>query len=117
MGVAVRRYIDILIIIITFPYSACIRSFFGSSIPTSLFIFFLFFFVLWYNNRRSCTRPYVPVYTATATPRVIPRIYCVCALVGGAISIRDPYIFAISRVCANESHAVFHRPVVCTVKT
>ena len=36
MGVVVRRYmyIDILIIIITFPYSTCINSFFGSSIPT-----------------------------------------------------------------------------------
>ena len=32
-------YIDILIIIINFPYSTCIRSFFGSSILTSLFIF------------------------------------------------------------------------------
>ena len=42
MGVAVRRYIDILIIIITFPYSTCISSFFGSSIPT-LFIFKMFF--------------------------------------------------------------------------
>ena len=31
MGVVVRRYIDILIIIITFPYSTCISSFFGSS--------------------------------------------------------------------------------------
>ena len=38
-------------------------------------------------------------------------LYCVYALVGGAISIRDPYI------CANESHAVFHRPVVCAMKT
>ena len=28
MGVVVRRYIDILIIIITFPYSTCISSFF-----------------------------------------------------------------------------------------
>ena len=35
----VMRYIDILIIIIiNFPYSTCIRSFFGSSILTSLFI-------------------------------------------------------------------------------
>ena len=33
------------------------------------------------------------------------------------ISIRDPYICAVSRVCANESHAVFHGPVVCAVKT
>ena len=31
-------------------------------------------------------------------------LYCVYALVGGAISIRDPYICAVTRVCANESH-------------
>ena len=31
-------YIDILTIIIIFPYSTCISSFFGSSLPTSLFI-------------------------------------------------------------------------------
>ena len=43
MGVVIRRYIDILIIIINFPYSTCIRSFFGSSILTSLFIFKMFF--------------------------------------------------------------------------
>ena len=40
---AVRRYIDILTIIINFPYSTCISSFFGSSIPISLFIFKMFF--------------------------------------------------------------------------
>ena len=43
MGVVVRRYIDILTIIINFPYSPCISSFFGSSIPTSLFILKCFF--------------------------------------------------------------------------
>ena len=43
MGVAIRRYIDILTIIIKFPYSTCISSFFGTSIPTSLFIFKMFF--------------------------------------------------------------------------
>ena len=43
MGVVVRRYMDILTIIINFPYSTCISSFFGSSIPTSLFIFKMFF--------------------------------------------------------------------------
>ena len=43
VGVVIRRYIDILIIIINFPYSNCIRSFFGSSILTSLFIFKCFF--------------------------------------------------------------------------
>ena len=43
MGVIVRRYIDILTIIINFPYFTCIRSFFGSSILTSLFIFKMFF--------------------------------------------------------------------------
>ena len=35
--------IDILIVIITFPYSTCINSFFGSIIPISLFIFKCFF--------------------------------------------------------------------------
>ena len=39
VGVVVKRYIDILIIIITFPYSTCISYFLGSNIPTSLFIF------------------------------------------------------------------------------
>ena len=48
VSVVVRRYIDILIIIITFPYSTCINSFFGSIIPISLFIF-LMFFILVYN--------------------------------------------------------------------
>ena len=48
VGVVIRRYIDILIIIINFSYSTCIRSFFGSSILTSLFIFKMFF--------RSCFR-------------------------------------------------------------
>ena len=43
MGVVVRRYIDILTIIINFPYSTCISSFVSSSIPTSLFIFKMFF--------------------------------------------------------------------------
>ena len=53
MGVVVRRYIDILTIIINFPYSTCISSFFGSSIPTSLFIFKMFFqflFMLFFYN-------------------------------------------------------------------
>ena len=43
MGVVVRRYIDILTIINNFHYYTCISSFFGSSIPTSLFIFKMFF--------------------------------------------------------------------------
>ena len=43
VGVVVRRYIDILTIIINFPYSTCISAFFSSSIPTSLFIFKMFF--------------------------------------------------------------------------
>ena len=43
VGVVVRRYINILIIIINFPYSTCSRSFFGSNILTSLFIFKYFF--------------------------------------------------------------------------
>ena len=43
MGVVVRRYIDILTIIINFPYSTCISSFVSSSILTSLLILKMFF--------------------------------------------------------------------------
>ena len=43
MGVVVRRFIDILTMIINFHYSTCISSFFGSSIPIFLFIFKMFF--------------------------------------------------------------------------
>ena len=39
--------IDILIIIITFPYSTCINSFLGSIIPISLFIFKCFFVLVY----------------------------------------------------------------------
>ena len=35
-----RQYINIVIIIITFSYSTCISSFFGSSIPIYFFIHF-----------------------------------------------------------------------------
>ena len=55
MGVVVRRYIDILTIIINFPYSTCISSFFGSSIPTSLFNFKMFF--------RSCFCCFFTIYS------------------------------------------------------
>ena len=43
VGVVVRRYIDILTIIVNFPYSTCITSFFGSSILTSLFNLKMFY--------------------------------------------------------------------------
>ena len=59
VGVVVRRYIDILIIINTFPCSTCISSFFGSSIPTSLFIFKCFFvlvYVIFVQYSKRCTK-------------------------------------------------------------
>ena len=42
MGVVIRRYIDILTIIINFP-TPLVLALFDSSIPTSLFIFKMFF--------------------------------------------------------------------------
>ena len=58
MGV-VRRYIDILTII-TFPYSTCISSFFGSNnIPTSMFIFKCFFvlaYVIFVQYSKRCSK-------------------------------------------------------------
>ena len=48
MGVAVRRYIDIFIIIITFPYSTCISSFLAAAslFLCSFFKCFSFLFVI-----------------------------------------------------------------------
>ena len=39
MDVVVKRYIDIRTIIINFPYSTCISSFFSSSIHTIFLLF------------------------------------------------------------------------------
>ena len=52
MGVVVRRYIDILIIIITFPYSTCISSFLvAASLRLCSFLkCFLFLFMLFLCN-------------------------------------------------------------------
>ena len=49
----VKRYIDILTMIINFPYSTCINSFFGSCILTSLFILKCFFGLVMYIQCRS----------------------------------------------------------------
>ena len=57
VGVVIRRYIDILIIIINFPYSTCIRSFFGSSILTSLFILKMFFRSCKNKNKNKNKKP------------------------------------------------------------
>ena len=43
MGVVVRRYIDILTIIINFPYSTCISSFFWQQHPYFFLHFKCFF--------------------------------------------------------------------------
>ena len=63
VSVVVRRYIiDILIIMITFPYSTCISSFYGSIIPISLFIFKCFF-VLVHVYMCMYTYVYMCMYT------------------------------------------------------
>ena len=48
MGAVVRRYIDILIIIITFPYSTCISSFLAAAS-----LFFVHFIMFFYNYKRA----------------------------------------------------------------
>ena len=54
-GCCCKEDINILTIIINFPYSTCISSFIGSSIPTSLFIFKMFF--------RPCFRYFFTIYS------------------------------------------------------
>ena len=69
MGVVVRRYIDILIIIINFPYSTSplvlYSSFVSSSIPTSLFIFKMFF--------RSCFFYFFTIYSKRYSKNIRDR--------------------------------------------
>ena len=63
MGIVVRKYIDILIIIISFPYSTCINSFLAAaSLLLCSFqkMFFWFFHVLW-QAIMSVQRMYVHV--------------------------------------------------------
>ena len=65
------------------------------------------------RRRYTCLYTYIRQQPHTCTSHVLyTYLYCVYALVRGTISIRDPYICAVLRVCANGSHAVFHRPVV-----
>ena len=67
MGVVVRRYIDILTIIINFPYSTCISSFFSSKkyIGTSLFILKMFF--------RSCFCYFCTIYSKRYSKNIRDR--------------------------------------------
>ena len=69
MGVVVRRYIDILTIIINFPYSTCISSFFSSSIPTSLFIFKMFFGLYSIQLAGLRVNTYFPLLVITYLPQ------------------------------------------------
>ena len=64
----------------------------------------------------------VTAHTRVGVDSTKAYLYCVYALLGGAIVIRDLYnncLCDFKSLCErlNESHAVFHRPVVCAVKT
>ena len=55
MGVVVRRYIDILTIIINFPYSTCIRSFLAAaSVLLCSFLKCFFSLVYYISKERRC---------------------------------------------------------------
>ena len=59
MGVAVRRYIDILIIIVTFPYSTCISSFFAAAsllLCSFLKCFFVLVYVTFVQYSKRCSK-------------------------------------------------------------
>ena len=61
----VRRYIDILTMIINFPYSTCISSFFCICIPTSSFILKMFF--------RSCFWYFFTIYSKRYSKNIRDR--------------------------------------------
>ena len=65
VGVVVRRYIDILIIIINFPYSTCISSFLAAA-SLLLCSYLKCFFVLLYINDISDSVPLIQYHLVTA---------------------------------------------------
>ena len=58
MGVVVRRYIDIHIIIITFPYSICIHSFLAAAslLLCSFFFFLVLVYVIFVQYSKRCSK-------------------------------------------------------------
>ena len=59
MGVAIRRYISILIIIITFPYSTCISSFLAAAsllLCSFLKCFFFLVYVIFVQYSKSWSK-------------------------------------------------------------
>ena len=87
----VLRYIDILIIIINFTYSTCIRSFFGSSILTSLFIFKCFFGLVY-------------IY--------MTKIFRRCTISVGLALLANKYIYQESQICTISYCARFARSIM-----
>ena len=63
VGVVVRRYIDILTIIIHFPYSTCISSF----LAASLLLLFIFMFF------RSCLCYFFTIYSKRYSKNIRDR--------------------------------------------
>ena len=59
VGVVIRRYIDILIIIITFPYSTCISSFLAAAsllLCSFLKCFFVLVYVIFVQYSKHCSK-------------------------------------------------------------
>ena len=73
----IRRYIDILIIIITFPYSTCINSFFGQQHP--------YFFVHFLHTKSTTT-----FLKSHATP--IPRTWKFWDSLARAVDVRSTFL-------------------------
>ena len=128
MGVVIRRYIDILTIIINFPYSTCISSFFGSSIPTSLFIFKCFFglisiiFLQYIANvtQRTCTRWMRSSHVARARNADCSKNSCQgnnCSDSNGrhtSVTVRHPRLSAVQYLTHVRRLTLFG-PVLCRV--
>ena len=68
MGVVVRRYIDILTIIINFPYSTCISSFFAAASLLLCSFFKNVFLYLYYDT--------IFVNFMCLIAKALSRVYC-----------------------------------------
>ena len=70
MGVVVRRYIDILTIIINFPYSTCISFVFGSNICSFLKCFFGLVSVIFFTMYSNVTHRTFEIVQKNRDPRI-----------------------------------------------
>ena len=110
MGVVVRRYIDIFTIILNFPYSSCIRSFFSSSILTSLFIFLFCFGLVEVCAERKRPKKHIVEKITLFVYKNPVNMFCISCTGYECVPT-----FTCDRLCINHPSTAFNQISFCVV--